>query len=915
MADPRRRTRPDPLLRTKLMPPRLPPGLLVRPALLARLDRGLPKKLTLVAAATGYGKSTLVAQWLAGRPEPVAWVALDRGDDDPVRFWTYVIAACQQFAPDAGKDALAALRTSQQPAFEPLIASFINDLSTLPGPNILVLEDYHVVASPTIHAGVTFLLEHLPPSIHLVILTRTEPPLALPRLRAHNQVNELAAADLRFTADETRSFLQGALPAPLKPETVARLDARNEGWPAGLRLVVLALEGKRNPEAIDDFVASFSGGHRHVSEYLAGEVLAGQPEPVQDFLLQTGILDRLTPSLCDSLTGRDDAATLLAQIEAANLFIQPLREEGGRAWYRYHALFAEALRRAARERFGEAGMAELYGRTSGWYEGHGLLELAIDPALAAREYDRAAGLIEAALDWRARRELHTVRRWLEQLPPDVLAGRPSLNFEYALALLFTSDRFAPTTAARIEPPLAAAEAAWRRAGNDASLGQVLGLRSMVSLWQARLDDTYRYARESLALLPEHDLFWRSSDLIVAGIEELGAGRVDTAQDVLIEARALAGACQSPQGQLAATGLLADAYLRQGEFDQARLLYQQVRDEAAGSDDMLDDQAAAGLGFSALAYERNDLPTAEKEAQLALDLSRQRSYDFLAVQAAPMLARVLHARGQTAQAQEVLAVQLAHTSHPALVPQLLAWQARLAFVAGAVDEARRWQAGLAIRSARGQNGPEGPRELGPSLREFRDLLIARLLLADGDHAAALTLLEPWRDDGRAHGRASSELEASLLIAAAHSARGDPDQAAKALLRALTIGQSKGYLRTFVDEGEPVRRLIAAHRPQIDTAAPRLKAYVYRLLGAFSPPAGAAATSDRAPGQPALPFEPLSQQEQRVLRLLAAGLSNPEIARELVVSTNTVKTQIQSIYRKLNVNSRSEAAEVARSLKLV
>ncbi len=901
------------LLRTKLTPPRLAEraALVPRPALLARLDEGMTNRLTLVSAPAGYGKTTLVAQWVATRREPSAWVALDPGDDDSVRFWTYVVTACRAFDPGLGKSALADLRTLQQLSFEALLTPFINELAALPAPGILVLEDYHVITSPQIHASVAFLLDHLPDTLHIVLMTRSEPPISLARLRARNQVVEISAADLRFSREETRAFLQQVLQASLKLETIERLDAQTEGWAAGLRLVTLALEGKRDPSAIEPFLTSLSGGHRHVIEYLTAEVLAAQPEPLQAFLLQTSILNRLSASLCDAVTGRNDSANLLAQLERGNLFVLPLGAEG----YRYHALFAEALRHAARERLGEEGVCALYERASVWYEQHSLIDDAIETAIAAREYPRAAALIERSLDLRSQPGLDTLRRWIEQIPREVLEAHPTLCFEYAIALLFTSDRYAPSTAAQLETPLRVAEETWRREGDDARLGQVLALRAITVLWQGDFARAFALARESLPSLAEDDVFWRSSNLIIVGVEESLAGRMDIAQNMLIEARALSGAAQSTQGVLAATGLLADVYVRQGEFDQALELYQLVQQEAVGSEDMLDDQGTTALGLSAIAYERNDLDAAEREAIRALELSTRRANEHLAVHATLMLARVLHARGKTREGQEKLRALVAQMRQPYLVQEVLTYQARLALAAGDIEATHRWYAGIAQRD----NG------LPLTLQEQQDLVAARMFIADAKHPVALELLDRWYTDAQQHGRTSSELEILILKALAYTAQSAKPQASKTLIRALTIAQARGYTRIFLDEGAQMQLQIADCRLQIEKQVPRLRAYLYMILSAFLPnvTASAARSETLAPHasagvenrQSKMPFEPLSPQEQRVLRLLAAGMSNPEIARELVVSTNTIKTQLQSIYRKLNVSNREQARDVARELNLL
>lgn len=617
--------------------------------------------------------------------------------------------------------------------------------------------------------------------------------------------------------------------------------------------------------------------------------------------------------MCDAVTGRNNSAGLLTQLERANLFLVPLGDHSGQGWYRYHALFAEAMRHAARERFGEEGIHALYGQASAWYERNGLLDEAIEAGLAAQQYPRAAVLVERALALRTPGELYTFRRWVEQIPQEVLRAYPTVCFEYAVTLLFTSDRYAVATAALIETPLHVAEETWRREENGARLGQALALRTLVSLWQGDFSRAFAFARESLQLLAEEDAFWRGSDLITLGIEESLAGRVDVAQNALIEARALSGAVQNLHGQLAATVLLADIYTRQGEFDQAILMYRQVQAEAIGSEDMLDDQGAAALGLCAIAYERNDLEAAERQSARALEFGAQRSNDLLTVHAGIALARVLHALGKAAQAQERLRALIAQTQHPFLVQEVLAWQARLALAMGNIESVHQWYTGIARRM----------NDLPLVLQEQQDLAVARMMIVDEKPQAALELLERWRADAREHGRTSTELE-TLALEALAWAQSDRTQAGKLLACALAIAQAKGYHRVFLDEGQPMRILISDFRFQLEKQAPRLRAFIYKLLTTFSANVTKSAAKSeieglrRTPnmgGRPEMSFEPLSPQEQRVLRLVAVGLSNTEIARELVVSTNTIKTQLQSIYRKLNVSNREQAREIARELKIV
>lgn len=893
---------PDDLLYTKLAAPRVQSSLVPRSALLARLDAGLDHKVTLIAAPAGSGKTTLVSEWSSRRDEaaPVAWVALDAGDNDPVRFWRYVVSACRSFDGALGRSTMATLRTARAASFEVVLTPFINELAQLPVRCVLVLEDYQVIVKQEVHNSCAFLIDHLPATLHLVLLARGEPPLPLARLRARNELSEFTGADLRFTADEIQAFVQQTLHLALSADAVARLEERTEGWAAGLRLMALALQGRRDLVESEAMLSAFSGGHRYVLEYLVAEVIATQPESVQEFLLQTSLLNRLTGSLCDAVTGSSDGATLLSQLERASLFLMPLGDDGRQTWYRYQALFAEAMRFYARQRLGESTVQVLMERASRWYEDHGLIEQAIETALAASEFERAAALIEQSIEKQSFNEPHTLGRWAGQLPEAVLRKYPALCFSYAMMLLFTSDRFGPATAIRVETPLRWAEELWQQEKNDARLGQVWALRSTVAAWQGELTRAFAYGNQALELLPAHDVYWRGVSLLNAGLEEMLAGRIDAAQQRLIEARALCGAAQSIHGVLAATSLLGEAYDWLGEFDQAVQLFQQVLAEAVGGEEMLDDQAIAWLGLGVIAYERNDLDAAEQLASRAQALGVQRANEDTTVHASLLLARVKHAGGQTAQAQELLHALAARSQRPLLLREVHIWQARLALASGDVEAA---QHGLTA----GVPGGDAPYVH----KEQAALLAARVHLAQGEPEAARQMLEPWRLDARKNGRVRSELEILCLQALACADGGDGPDAARALTRALTIAHAKGFRRTFLDEGEAMAMLLQTILPGLGKRP--IATYATMLLRAFASmrPFGAKAMVHTS--SPLL--EPLSTQERRVLRLLAAGLTNPEIAAEFVVSTNTIKTQVQSIFRKLNVSSREEATEAARQMNLL
>jgi LuxR family maltose regulon positive regulatory protein len=901
------------LLSTKLALPRPRPSLVLREPLLARLDEALEYKLTLLTAPAGFGKTTIVSEWIATRGErqdapPVAWLSLDAGDNDPVRFWRYVIAACQAFHAGIGESALAQLQTSRRPSLETVLTTFINELAQLAHRCVLVLEDYHVINSPQIHETMAYLVDHLPAKLHLLILTRSDPPLPLARLRAHDDLYELHATDLRFSLAETEIFLRQALPFPLSAEAITRLEARTEGWVTGLRLLALALQGREDTRGLEHMLGTFTGSHRHILEYLVADVLSSQSGQMQEFLLQTAFLNRLTGSLCEAVTGRNDSEHMLEQLERANLFLIPLDDVG--QWYRYHALFAEAMQHEARRRLGEGYLLALYDKASHWYEEHGLLAEAVEVTLSARDFTRAAVLIERIVGpYSTINELHTLLRWIAQLPEEVLQSHPELCLSYAIALLFTLDRSAPATMSLIQAPLKIAERYWQAEGNKPKLGELLAFRSQVAWWQGDLSQAFADARQALELSSEQDTLWPGSSILTVGIGELLAGKLDTAQQVVLEARARFEAIGNAYGTRAATHVLGEVCSRQGELHVAARFYRQEIAEAA--EDPLD-MANALMGLAALSYEWNELQRAEQEVSQALDLGKHHvdevgkyhAEQFIQIPGSLILARVLNARGETVQARRLLQELVVLTQEhrwPYLHREVLAEQARLSLMASDLVTAQRWSTTIT--------------RLGEDFRlvqqEREALIVARLLIAQEEATAALHLLEHWQAQAYAQGRTRSELEIQILTALAHSTRKSLPQARETLREALVLAQAEGYQRLFLDEGEALATLLRA--VLLDVREEPLATYVRSLLVAFAQQQAGQDTSHHT--APALLIEPLSPQEQRVLRLLVAGRSNPEIAQELVVSVNTVKTQVQSIYRKLNVNSRWEAREAARHLKLL
>ncbi|HEX2202445.1 MAG TPA: tetratricopeptide repeat protein, partial [Longimicrobium sp.] len=649
------------LLATKLAPPRLRAPLVPRPRLMERLDAGLDRRLTLVCAPAGSGKTTLVAAWLADRRAgggpPYAWVSLEPEDDDPVRFWRYVLAAADGVGADAGA-AASRLLQAQQPPWEAVLVAFLNALSALPERRVLVLEDYHALAAERIHEQVAWLVDHLPPTLHLVVVSRAEPPLPLARLRARGDVAEVGPADLRFRRGETRRFLAEAAPALAGEREAAILARTTGGWAAGLRLAALALQGKSGDEA-RRALASFGGGHRHVRDYLAAEVLAAQPEAVQEFLLRTAFLGRLTPALCDAVTGGSGAAAVLEEVERARLFVVALGEEGGRTWYRFHALFAEAVRECALQRFGEAGVRALYDRASRWHEAEGMPAEAVEAALTARAFERAAALMERVARPELMRNTYaTLRRWLDALPAEVLERRPRLCFVHAVSLLFTSDRRDPAALAPVEVPLRRAEAAWAAGdGGGRPWGELSVLRSMVAFWRGDLARMGAAARAGLEELDPEENQWRGIALVFVAFDEVRAGRVAEARRLLVESLARCDAAGNVYGSCSALHMLGDVCALQGETGEAAAYYDRVLARLAETPLNPKQSAYTGgrarLGAAALAWERNDAATAERGAEEAEAVARVSGDDELWAQATLLRARIAFARGEAGDALQGL----------------------------------------------------------------------------------------------------------------------------------------------------------------------------------------------------------------------------------------------------------------------
>jgi LuxR family maltose regulon positive regulatory protein len=890
---------PASILATKLHLPSPRPHIVRRPHLLARLNEGLRlndgfgRKLTLISAAAGCGKTTLVSAWVAalqaspGSPgeEPgiqAAWLALDEGDSDPTRFLTYLIAALQTVAPLVGQGALTALQAPQSPPPEAILTAVLNDIAALPDRLILVLDDYHAVDARPVDDALGFLLQHLPPRLHLVIATREDPALPLARLRAQGQLTELRAADLRFTPAEAAEFLNQAMGLHLAAAEVAALEARTEGWIAGLHLAALSLQGREDTAA---FVAAFSGSHRFVLDYLVEEVLSQQPAGVQDFLLRTAVLDHLCGPLCDALAPDAPAAgqETLAHLDRANLFVVPL--DNDRRWYRYHHLFGELLRQRLHQQH-PAEIAGLHIRASIWYEDNGLEIEAFHHAAAAQDLDRAERLLAGkGMPLLFRGAVRPILNWLAALPTSVLDARPGLWVTYASALLFIQQ------VAGVEEKLQAAEAALADAPLDDDTrdlhGHMASIRATVAVTQHDVATILAQSRRALDYLHPHNLPVRTAaKWSLAYAHHLQGDRAAAGQ-AYAEASAASQAMGHYIIHIMATLGLANIQEVDTHLAEAAATYRRAL-ELAG-DPPLPLACGAHLGLARINYQWGDLEAAQRHGEESLRLARQIPNTDRAVAAELFLARLKLAQGDVSGA-----VALAAAAGQAAEQQNFVLQLPEAAAVRTLILLRQGNPAAAVQLAQAHDLP---------------LSAARALLAQGDAAAAVAMLATYRQHAEARGWGDERLKALVLQAAAQQVQGDREEAVRLLAAALALAEPAGFVRLFVDEGPPLAQVMAE-------AAARgiIPDYATRLLAAFA--AEKRQTEDTPQGRPSQPLsEPLSERELEVLQLIAQGLSNQEIGERLFLALDTVKGHNRRIFDKLEVQRRTEAVARARALGLL
>jgi len=902
------------LLTTKISVPSLRLNMVTRPRLTERLNAAMKSPLALIVAPAGWGKTTLLSAWHAEASLsawPLAWVSLDAGDNDPIRFWTYVLAALNTAHPGVGETPLALMYASSSPPIEDVLTSLLNALIQLPTEAVLVLDDYHLIEFQPIHDALMYLVEHLPPNMHLVIASRSDPLLPLARLRARGALTELRADNLRFTSEETTAFLTEVMGLPLSAEEVAALEAHTEGWIAGLHLAALSMQGR---DDLAGFVAAFTGSHRYVVDYLVDEVLLRQPEEVQDFLMQTCLLDRLSGPLCDAVRERDDSQALLELVERTNLFLVSLDDE--RQWYRYHHLFAEVLR-ARLKQLQPIVIPELHSRASRWYEQHKLFDEAVTHALAIPDIERAALLIEQyARFTNFPSQFQILLGWLNRLPDALVRTHPSLCIMHAITLMLTHQL--EKSSVRLQDAERCLEMEMPAEQRRTIVGQLAAFRSQLVRLLGDYERCVPLAQQALELLPETKemsltLMLRASALGTAANAYLVDGDMTPATEHFVETTvASVRALGNLPTTIRSISNLARLQLLQGRLRQAAVTIEQAAQQAPGHGGLqaLINGADYYFILGDLLREWNQLDSAEQQLVQGMGLVKETATaDAEMITRGYMtLARLQQARGQSTQVRETLdtfaLVSRQRGYAPALVAHGVAVQAQMELAQGNLAAAIRWAETSGLSEASDLSYP----------REQEYLTLVRVRIAQGrEHPAspflsqALVLLVRLQEDAEAKMRMRSMLEILLLHALALQAQGIPTEALAALGGALLLAEPEGYIRLFLDEGPPMVALLRqAQKHDI------LPGYVAHLLAAFAQ----AGASLHLPDPNASPLvEPLTGREREVLQLLVDGASNREIAQRLVLSVNTVKKHVFNICGKLGVQSRTQAIAKARTLDLL
>ena len=902
-----------PLLTTKFSIPRTNPGLVRRARLLGLLDDGLQSGnlLTLICAPTGYGKTTLVSQWVHQHKEGESqgasfvrhfiWLTLDPGDNDLACFISYLVAALQQIQSSLGRGTLAALQNVRATSPHVLATLLINDLSMLVDPSILILEDYHTISTQSIQDFMSYLIDHQPQQMHLVIISRGDPPLPLARLRARGQLTEIRQLDLAMTGAETAEFLVEHMGLDLPPEQLQVLESRTEGWVAGLQLAALSM---RHTENIPAFIRAFSGGHEYIADYLTGEVLEQQNEETKDFLIQTSILKQLSAPLCEAVTGQAQASKILEQLVDANIFLIPLDYRG--EWYRYHALFADLLLKRLQQSNKET-LVNLHNRAGRWYAQNGMLDQAVEHILAGEDYDAAARLIgENAERILMHGQTTTFLRWLEAFPIEQLYAHPVLVVYQGVAMLLLGK--IPENALSILQEIASSAEKFR--------GEANTLQALYSVMKGNALEAIRLSESALQQLPAERAFLRI--LAADSLAMAHALRGDLVSAAQAFEKVVGAAQKAGNVIMMLIGLsnLAGLRYQQGALHQARDDYQQVLDiskERLGG--CSQPMSRVLLGMGELAREWNDLEGAQTYLSNAAEMFKQ-FVDIGLTMAYLSLARVYISQGEWGKVQDMLEDARKHSRESkttALDDDLTElMQARMWITLGELDQAEQWarRRGLFDKPMGDLVDLADRNAIAFELLQGEYLTLVRLFLAQNEATKAIDILEVVLSHNKQRAQMRRVIEVLVLQAIAYQQQGADELAMQAFTEALTLAEPEGYIRTFLDEGQPVAQLLY----RAITAGHSLT-YARNLLAELTVQGFPYPMPIKKAGAVQSLVEPLSERELEVLELVAEGLPNQEIGKRLHISLSTVKGHTTNIYGKLGVNSRTQAVTLAQSMGLL
>jgi LuxR family maltose regulon positive regulatory protein len=915
-----------PILATKLYVPPPRPKVVLRPHLIDRLNEGLAMgcKLTLISAAAGFGKTTLVSEWIAASGRPATWLSLDENDKDANYFLIYLTSALQKISSIVGSEVLELLRSSQPPPIESILTTLLNEINNVPDSFIFVLDDYHVIDDESVDDALTFLIEHQPPQMHLVIATREDPSLPLARLRARGQLTELRAADLRFTPAEAAEFLNRMMELNLSDGDIAALESRTEGWIAGLQMAALSM---RDHEDIAGFIKGFSGTNRYILDYLLEEVMAGQPPEIQHFLLYTSILERLTAGLCDAVLANDEgvqgkgndrstvpesfsvsqSASILKFLERANLFLVPLDDE--RIWYRYHHLFADLLRTQLLSSLGAQGVAQLHVRAADWHAQNGSILEAIDHASIASDDERVEHLItQNYIEMMNRGEQSWIRSWISQLSKELVYRRPWLCIYEAYSHSFfgeldEADLLLEAAEKRIRSEISASDA-------RSMQGYLAFVRSRVTAMRGDIHRAIQLCLAAHGSFDAGDLAMGLDTGMTLGYEYFIAGDYGNASPILHETIRLGITAGSILNTVPTYCVMARLVGVQGLLSKSYDLYQAAAQFVAkASGQYLGAQALIEVGMADVLCERNDLDGALVHLKQGLDLMPWwgKADDFILAYITLARIHLAQANNSDALAAVEKAIGLVQTKgvfsearNAVEIAQVKLWLAQ-----GDLQAASRWAA-----------SQEKHLSSDDSFRfenELARIAQGRVLIAQNKPSNAISLLSHLEEAARSAGRMGRVIEILLLEALAMREIGDSEHAILALKECLALADAEGYVRVFLDEGQPMQMLLAQWLAHANPGS--MRDYAIRLLSQFDvkqPIIPAAQEKDSPAGNL---VEPLSKRELEVLRLLRTELSGPEIARQRMVSLSTVRTHTQHIYAKLGVNNRRAAVRRAEELGLL